>query len=194
MELYVPTYDKLGTIPMRVGPNVPAMAPNSLYPTADANWVLIAANSNQVFARLARVMERDDLTADPRFVSIRARGAPENTRALDAIVGAWTVRFEAKALEAMLGAAEVPNARVYTIADIFEDPHYAARDMLLKVAHPVLGTTVQAGVIPKLSRTPGAVRGAGPEIGADTRAVLREAGLTEQQIEALIAKNVVKAP
>jgi crotonobetainyl-CoA:carnitine CoA-transferase CaiB-like acyl-CoA transferase len=174
LEPYVPAYDKLGIVPMREGPNLPSMAPNSLYPSRDGAWVLIAANSNATFSRLLRLMAREDILEDPRFATIRARGEKENMRALDAIVADWSRGFDAGTLESMLRDAEVPSSRVYTIADIYRDPHFAARDMLVEVPHPELGHTVQAGIVPRLSATPGSIRSSGPELGADGERVLRE--------------------
>jgi crotonobetainyl-CoA:carnitine CoA-transferase CaiB-like acyl-CoA transferase len=194
MEPYVPAYEKLGTVPGRVGPNLPTMAPNSIYPSSDGAWVLIAANSNVIFARLARLMAMPELLEDERFATIRARGLPNNMRELDALIGRWTSGFDAAALEAMLGQAEVPNARANTISDIFSDPHFRARDMLLEVAHPTLGHTVQAGVVPRLSRTPGSVRHTGPDTGADTRRVLSGLDYPDEQIESLINRGIVGPP
>lgn len=171
----VPAHDKLGIVPMREGPNLPSMAPNSSYPTRDGGFVLIAANSNPTFERLVRLMGQPELLQDPRFASIRVRGERPHMQALDAIVAAWTCLHDGPTLEAMLLQAEVPSTRVYTIADIFQDPHFAARQMLPKVPHPVLGHTVQSGVVPRLSATPGGIRHTGPALGADTEAVRREA-------------------
>lgn len=193
MEPVVPTYDKLGEIPMRQGPNLPSFAPNSLYPSRDGSWVLIAANSGPTFERLAHLMKRPDLARDPRFATIRARGVPENVRALDAIVTDWTRSLDAEPLERALHEAEVPSARVYTIADIFADPQYAAREMLVKVPHPSLGHTVQAGVVPKLSATPGGIRRTGPDVGADTDQVLQdELGYSPATIAGLRARGIVR--
>ena len=175
MEPVVPAHDKLGIVPMREGPNLPSMAPNSSYPTRDGGFVLIAANSNPTFERLVRLMGQPELLQDPRFASIRVRGERPHMQALDAIVAAWTCLHDGPTLEAMLLQAEVPSTRVYTIADIFQDPHFAARQMLPKVPHPVLGHTVQSGVVPRLSATPGGIRHTGPALGADTEAVRREA-------------------
>ena len=175
LEPMVPAYEKLGLVPTREGPNLPSMAPNSLYPTRDGGYVLIAANSNPTYERLVRLMQQPELLADARFATIRSRGERAHMRALDAIVGSWTQRFEGAELEAMLQAAEVPASRVYTIADIYADPHFAARAMLQPVAHPVLGHTTQAGVVPRLSATPGRIRHTGPELGAHTEAIRREA-------------------
>jgi len=192
MEPYVPAFEKLGFVPKRVGPNLPTMAPNSLYPSADGAWVLIAANSNIIFGRLAHVMEQPELLTDPRFATIRARGERQNMAALDAIIADWTRQHEAEPLEKRLIAESIPASRIYTIADIYDDPHYAERGMLVRVPHPTLGHTTQAGVVPRLSRTPGHIRHSGPDLGADTHAVLRELGLTPEQIQALQAQNLIK--
>lgn len=191
MESYVPTFEKTGFIPTRVGPNLPTMAPNSLYPTAGGAWILIAANSNAIYKRLVTLMEQPSLFTDPRFATIKARGLPENMQALNVLIGQWTSRFEATELERMLRDAEVPNSRVYTIADIYQDPHYAARDMIVKVPHPQLGHTLQVGVVPKFSRTPGHIHHTGPDLGSDTHQVLLNLGFDKQQIATLRAAGIV---
>ena len=177
LEPMVPAYDKLGIVPTREGPNLPSMAPNSLYPTRDGGFVLIAANSNATYARLVRLMDQPTLLTDPRFASIRSRGEKPNMKALDALIADWTLQFDAPDLEARLQQAEVPSSRVYTIADIYGDPQFAARGMLQTVPHPALGHTTQAGVVPRLSATPGRIRHSGPDLGADTHDVRREAAI-----------------
>ena len=173
LEPMVPAYEKLGIVPTREGPNLPSMAPNSLYPTSDDGYVLLAANSNPTFERLLRVMQRTDLLQDPRFASIRSRGDKANMRALDAIIAQWSSQFTGPELEAILQAAEVPSARAYTIADIYQDAQFTQREMLQRVSHPSLGHTTQVGVVPRLSATPGRIRHTGPDLGADTVAVRR---------------------
>ncbi|MBK6616731.1 CoA transferase [Ottowia sp.] len=194
MEPYVPAFERLGVVPARVGPNLPSMAPNSLYPTRDGDWMLIAANSNPTFARLVGAMGQPGLLTDPRFCDIRIRGTPASMKAIDELVAQWTRTLDAVPLEALLREAEVPSSRIYTIADIYQDPHYAARDMLVRVPHPQLGHTTQAGVVPKLSATPGGIRHTGPVVGADTEAVLRSLGLHDEQIAALRASGTVAGP
>ena len=192
MEPYVPAFEKLGFVPKRVGPNLPTMAPNSLYPSADGAWVLIAANSNIIFSRLAQVMGQPELLTDPRFATIRARGERQNMAALDAIIADWTRQHDAESLERLLINESIPASRLYTIADIYDDPHYAKRDMLVRVPHGTLGHTIQAGVVPKLSRTPGHIRHSGPDLGADTQAVLQELGMSPEDIQALQAQQLIK--
>jgi hypothetical protein len=148
------------------------MAPNSLYPTKDESYILIAANSNPTFERLLKVMGRMDLMQEPIFASIRSRGEPTNARALDRIIAAWTSQYLCQDLAVMLEEVGVPNTRVYTIADIYEDPHFLDRNMLVKVPHPKIGHTTQMGVVPRLSRTPGSIRHTGHELGQDTDEVV----------------------
>lgn len=176
MEPIVPAHDKLGIVPMREGSNLPSMAPNSSYPAKDGGWVLVAANSQPTWQRLVALMQKPHLLTDPRFESIQARGKPENMRAIDAIIAEWSRGFDTPTLVQMLQQAQVPATPVYTIADIFQDPHFRARQMLQQVPHPQLGHTVQTGIVPRLSATPGAIVRTGPTLGQDTEAVLQELG------------------
>ena len=172
MEPIVPAYEKHGTVPKREGPNLPRMAPNSLYPTKDDSYILIAANSNPTCERLMQAMGRLDLMQLPEFASIRARGEHANARALDQIIAEWTRQHLCTDLANILEAVGVPNTRVYTIADIYQDPHFLERNMLVKVPHPKIGHTTQMGVVPRLSRTPGSIRHTGHELGQDTANLL----------------------
>lgn len=195
MEPVVPAFEKLGIVPKREGPNLPSMAPNSLYPTRDEGWMLIAANSNPTWKRLVGLMEQPELLTDLRFESIQQRGRPENMAVLDTIVAQWTRQFDAEQLEALLRQGEVPASRIYTIADIYADPHFQAREMLQVVPHPVLGHTTQAGIVPRLSATPGRIQRTGPDLGADGHAVLvHELGLDTSQIQALVTAGAVRLP
>jgi len=194
MEAIVPAHDKLGTVPMRQGPNLPSMAPNSLYPTREGGYVLIAANSNATFERLAHAMGQPELLADPRFATIRSRGQAANMQLLDSMVADWTGQQEGGAVESLLQPAGVPGARVLTIADIFADPHYRARNMIASVAHPTLGRVSQIGVVPKLSASPGSIQHCGHELGADTESILAgELGLSRAEIDTLLGTGAVRS-
>ncbi|MES2186348.1 MAG: CoA transferase [Pseudomonadota bacterium] len=196
MEVYVPAFETTGFVPNRVGPNLPNMAPNSLYPTRDGAYVLIAANSDATFKRLIAVMGQPELIDDPLMCNIRLRG--QNIPYCNSVVAAWTQLHDGDAIERMLLDAGVPVSRVYTMPDIFSDPHFAARGMLARVPHPQLGELVHPGVVPRLSDTPGSIRHSGPDLGQDTRAVLaEELGLSTAEIDDLVAREVVfttKAP
>ena len=190
MEPHIPAFQQLGIIASRAGPRLPGSAPNSIYPTRDDGFVTITAASDAVFRRLALIMEREDMIADPRFSSAVARA--ENVAACDEAVAAWTLTMNAVELETHLEAAKVPAARIYNMADIFADPHYQARNMLVDVTDDVLGDVTVAGVVPKLSGTPGQVRWIGRETGADTREILsHDLQLSDEEINALIESGVI---
>ncbi len=192
MEAIVPAYDRLGLVPTRQGSRLPSMAPNNLYLAQDDVYVLIAANNNQTFTRLAEAMGQPGLVDDPRFASIRARSA--NVDAIDAIVAAWVRGLPGKEIEERLEQASVPVSRVFTIADIYADPHYRAREMLQQMPHPQLGQVTLAGVVPKLSETPGEIRHVGHDAGADTEAVLsRILHLAAEELRALEEVGAIRS-
>lgn len=191
LEPDVPAYDRLGVIANRQGSQCPGLAPNNVYPTRDGSYVLIAANNDPIFARLCRVMERPDLLQDPRFASIRARAT--HCVAIDQEVSRWTGSLDSAEVIRLLDEAEVPSSLTNTIADAFADRHFHERGAIVSHQHPSLGPIAMAGLVAKLSRTPGAVRHTGPEVGQDTRAVLaRLAQLDEARIEQLLRDRVIK--
>ncbi|MGB3070432.1 MAG: CaiB/BaiF CoA-transferase family protein [Ottowia sp.] len=191
MESYVPSFPRLGVIPKRQGPRLMNTAPNSLYPARDDNYVLIAANNDAIFGRLAAAMDHPEWAADTRYATQIERG--KRVDEVDAMVEAWTMQHPAADIVAKMHAAGVPVAKVYTIADVFADPHFAARDMLVKVAHPRLGEVVLPGVVPKLSASPGGIREPGHLLGADTDQVLAtKLGMSEEEIASLRAAQIIR--
>lgn len=190
MEPFVPAYNKLKTVANRTGPALADSAPNNLYPTKDGNFVHITGNHNAVFKRLASAMGRPELVSDERFRTLVDRN--RNAGQIDQIVSEWTMRHAIAELEEKLLAAEVPVSRIYTIADVFSDAHYRAREMLVETPDDDLGTVTLAGPVPKMSRTPGAILKSGGRIGQDTRKVLAElAGLSIQELRQLEAARVI---
>ncbi|GAG43213.1 unnamed protein product, partial [marine sediment metagenome] len=156
MEPHIPAFQQLGIVAKRAGSHLPGNAPNSIYPTRDGGFVLITAAADAVFQRLARAMGRADMIDDPLFATSIVRG--ENMSACDDAVTAWSTTLDMADVESAMDAAKVPAARIYTVADIFSDPHYKARDMLVEVEDDVLGPVTLAGVVPKLSASPGRIR------------------------------------
>jgi crotonobetainyl-CoA:carnitine CoA-transferase CaiB-like acyl-CoA transferase len=137
-----------------------------------------------------RAIGREDALADPRFATFTSRAEHED--AIDAIIADWAGARDLETVDAVLQEAGVPASRIYTMADVFTDPHYAAREMLVDVPDAELGSVRQANVVPKLSATPGRIDRAGGQPGADTRAVLSElAGLSDAAIDALEAEGVI---
>jgi crotonobetainyl-CoA:carnitine CoA-transferase CaiB-like acyl-CoA transferase len=190
MEPHVPAYEKDGTIPMRTGSAFTGSAPNNLYPTADGANILIAANNDSVFNRLAKAIGRVDLLQSTLFNSQKARA--ENCDAIDAEISDWTMRHQSAEIESILDQNGVPASKILTIADIFNHPHYHARQMLERVKHSRLGSVTLAGIVPKLSETPGAIRWAGGAVGEHTVDVLAQTlGYSPQYIAELIDRGVI---
>lgn len=190
MEPHVPAYQQLGVVATRAGSRLPDHTPNTLYPTGDGGHIHITAGAQSVFSRLIAVMGRPELIEDPRFATPTARSRHEDD--IDAEIAQWTRAHPLEKIEALLHDAAVPASRISTMADIFADPHYRARAMIVQPPDPVLGPVAMAAVVPRLSRTPGAVRWAGHDIGQDSRAILRdELGLEAAEIDRLIAAGIV---
>lgn len=190
MESLLPEWELGGYQRERSGAVLPNVAPSNVYPTRAGELVLIAANQDTVFARLAKVMERPDLVADERYTTHSGRGA--NAAELDALIADWTARFDADELLDRLHEAGVPAGRIYTARDMFADPHFAARDAIVRVAHPELGEVPMQNVFPKLSATPGRVRSAGPELGEHNDDIFRTVlGLDDAAIAGLAERGVI---
>jgi crotonobetainyl-CoA:carnitine CoA-transferase CaiB-like acyl-CoA transferase len=192
MEPYAQNFDKLGTVVERVGSRMPGASPNNLYATGDGQYILIAAFADSLFRRLCEVMEQPALADDAKFKTSVARN--ENADEIDAIVAKWAAGLPLSDLEKRLDAAQVPATRIFNMADIFADPHYKARDMLIPVPDEDLDTITMAAPVPHLSASPGRAKHAGHRIGQDTRTVLRDVGgLSANAIETLIEAGIVRA-
>ena len=156
LESTVPEYDRLGIVRGPQGTNLKGIAPSNIFKSSDDHWIVIAANADNVFRRLCEAMDRPELADDPKFVTHLARG--ENQDEIEGIVAEWARQRTAREIDEVLNAAGVICGPIYTIADIFEDPQFQARDMLLPHEDPEFGEYIGPGIVPKLSRTPGAVR------------------------------------
>lgn len=156
LESTVPEYDRLGIVRGPQGTNLKGIAPSNIFRSSDEHWMVIAANADNVFRRLCEAMERPELADDPRFATHNARG--ENQDEIEGIVAEWAAQRTAREIDEVLNAAGVICGPIYTVADIFQDPQYKARDMLVEHEDPEFGAYIGPGIVPKLSHTPGAVR------------------------------------
>ncbi|MDT4937962.1 MAG: formyl-CoA transferase [Pseudonocardiales bacterium] len=173
MESTLPEYEKLGRVRGPSGPVLPGIAPSNVYPTRDGDWVIIGANQDSVFGRLAELAGRPDWSAaGGRYDTHLARAARQTE--LDDELTEWTRGMESNELLKLLAEAGVPSGRIYTSRDIATDDHFAARDMIIEVAEPTLDGEVvrEPGVVPKLSGTPGTVRRGSPLLGEHNDEVL----------------------
>ena len=155
----------------------------------DVTWHVLTTRTDRTFVRLAAAMGRPELATDPRYGTNRDR--VERRDEVNQIVSEWFAQRSAKEIQDHLNSQGVPISAVNSIADIFADPHYAARDMLVEVDHPKLGTLTVPGVVPKFSHTPGAVRRGGPTLGEHNQQVYAEIGLSADELAALEERGVI---
>jgi succinyl-CoA---D-citramalate CoA-transferase len=191
LESSVPEYDRLGEVRGPGGTGLKGVAPSNIFKSRDDKWMVIAANADTVFRRLCEAMGQPELADDPRFVTHLARG--DHQEEIEAIVGDWARERDAAEIDRVLNEAGVICGPIYTIADIFEDPQFQARDMLVKHEDPEFGEYVGPGIVPKFSGTPCDVRwSARWEVGADNRDVYGGLlGLADGELEALKAEGVL---
>jgi crotonobetainyl-CoA:carnitine CoA-transferase CaiB-like acyl-CoA transferase len=190
MEGMLPEYGALGAVRQPTGSAIPTAAPSNAYPTADGKWILIAANSDPLFARLAALIGQPDLARDPRFVGNRTR--VQNAAELDGIIGAWTSQLGVAEVDRCLTEADIPCTQVYTAAECAADPQFRHRGMVREVEDPQLGQVLHAGIVPHVPETPGVIRWPGPPVGAHTEEVLGEIlGLQSTQLETLRQEGVI---
>jgi formyl-CoA transferase len=191
MESLLPEYSASGAVRGPAGSALPGIAPTNAYLCRDGGYALIAGNGDSIHKRLMTAIGRDDLGNDPALVD--NAGRVKRVEEIDAAIGAWTATRTVDEVLAVLEAASVPSGRIYTVADIAADPHYAARGMLQQVTLEGGELLTVPGIVPKLARTPGGQHRNAPALGQDTDGVLREIGLSEEQIAALKARGVIQA-
>jgi formyl-CoA transferase len=188
MESMLPEYSARGEVRAPAGSALPGIAPSNAYRCRDG-VVLIAGNGDAIFTRLMTVIGRDDLGRRPDLASNQGRVTAAAD--LDQAIGDWTERHTVTDVLAQMGAAGVPAGRIYDIADIAEDPHYRARDMILQ-QRTRQGFDVEVpGIVPKLLTTPGAIRSPAPVLGEHTRDILSGLGFTTEQQDQLKAEGVI---
>ncbi len=188
MESLIPEYSAFGAVREPAGSALPGIAPSNAYRCSDG-VVLVAGNGDSIFKRLMQAIGRDDLADDPALADNAGRVA--RVEELDSAIGAWSATRSVDQVLGQLGEARVPAGRVYTARDIVEDPHFRARDMILKQQTRNGHELDVPGVVPKLLGTPGSIRCSAPNLGDDTDAVLGELAYTAQDIAALRQKKVV---
>ena len=189
MESLLPEYSVFGAVRGPSGSALPGIAPTNAYRCVDGGYAIIAGNGDSIFKRLMSTIGRDDLGRDPTLGDNAGRVL--RVQEIDQAIGAWAQQLTVGDVLAALEQAGVPAGKIYTVADIAADPHFAARGMLTQLALEDGTAVTVPGFVPKLSLTPGSHRRNAPTLGQDTEAVLREVGVTPEQIEALRKRGVV---
>jgi formyl-CoA transferase len=191
LESTVPEYDRLGVVRQPAGTGLKGVAPSNIFKSRDDLWVVVAANQDNVFGRLCETMGKPELADDPRFATHLARG--ENQEEIEGIVAEWAAQHDAREIDRLLNEAGVVCGPIYTIAEIFEDPQFKARDMLVEHEDPEFGTYIGPGIVPKFSETPCEVRWSATwEEGSHNEEIYCGLlGLSESELGGLRDKGVV---
>ena len=189
MESLIPEFSHFGHVRERTGASLPGISPSNTYPCRDGRYVIIAGNSDGIFKRLMHAIGRDDLGEDPKLA--RNDGRVQHNDMIDEAITQWTSRHELEQVLDVLNQADVPSGRIYTAADIHEDPHYRARGMIEAAKLPDGEAFDLPGIVPKLSATPGATKWIGPKLGEHTEEVLAGIGMGPERIAELREKNVI---
>ncbi|HSS69149.1 MAG TPA: CaiB/BaiF CoA-transferase family protein [Casimicrobiaceae bacterium] len=189
MESLVPDYDLYGEIRGRIGTGLTNIVPSNTYATRDGKNVVIGGNADSIYKRLMHAIGRDDLGQDPALAT--NVGRVKRTAEIDGAIAAWAAERDLGEILAALKAADVPHGKIYTAADVVDDPQYLAREMILSMKLPD-GTPIRLpGIVPKLSDTPGAIDWVGPALGEHTDEVLRGVGYNEEDIARLRATGAI---
>jgi crotonobetainyl-CoA:carnitine CoA-transferase CaiB-like acyl-CoA transferase len=190
LDEIAPRYAHDGTVRGPQGVMTSVACPHGHFECGDGKWIAIACTNDKMFARLSGVMGRPELAVPERYETTAQRLADRKT--VDGIVGDWLSGMtRAEAMEVLVGG-DVPAAPINTIADIFEDPHFRARETLIERADPELGDITIPNVVPRLSKTPGSVDRLGPRLGEANLDIYKERlGLSDAELEALSRKGVI---
>jgi formyl-CoA transferase len=189
MESLLPEYSAFGAVRGPAGSALPGIAPTNAYRCKDGAYALIAGNGDSIFKRLMALIGRTDLANDPMLGDNAGRVA--RVEEIDKAIETWTLHQSVEDVLQALEGVSVPAGKIYSIADIASDPHYAARGMLQEITLADGSDLKVPGVVPKLSATPGHHRRNAPELGQDTNDILQEIGLTLEQIQKLKASGIV---
>ena len=183
-------YARDGIVKGRIGNRHPATAPSGCYHTKDDKYLVVAVGGDKVFRSFCECIGRPELADDPRFAKGTDR-CVKNRDAIEEIAEAW---FEGKTLDEAIDifGDKVPYCHVYTIADIFRDPQYKARENLVKVPSDQFGELTMQNVVPKLSITPGEVEFAGPALGSwNEKVYMGSLGISEEEFATLKTDGVI---
>ncbi|KWW96728.1 CaiB/BaiF CoA transferase family protein [Hydrogenibacillus schlegelii] len=189
MESMLPEYSLFGHVRERTGSVLPGITPSNTYRTRDGQYVVIGGNADSIFKRLMRAIGRDDLADDPTLST--NSGRVPRAEEIDAAIAAWTEARDLDEVLEVLEEAEVPAGKIYSIADIAQDPHYQARGMLEEATLDDGRKLMIPGIVPKLSLTPGETRWLGPKLGAHTAEVLTRLGYSPEEQRRLKEEGVI---
>ncbi len=189
MESVLPEYDMFGFVRERSGASLPGIVPSNTYVTRDGKYVVIGANADSIFKRMMNAIGRSDLADDPALAHNDGRVA--RTGEIEKVIGDWVAGHDLDRVLEVLEKADVPSGKIYDIADIVRDAHYAAREMIGSYQLKDGKSLKLPGIVPKLSETPGETKWVGPALGEHTAEVLSALGYGVEQQRELKKRGVI---
>jgi formyl-CoA transferase len=190
LEAVVPAYGKNAQIRERRGNRTGQSSPIGSYPTSDGRYMVLSVSTDRIWRRMAAAMSHPEWADDPRYQTNPQR--TQRADEVDALVSGWFAERTAAEAQETLDAAGVPVCPIYSIADIFADPHYAAREDIIAPEDPDLGPVPMPAILPRFSRTPGRVRFTGPRLGEHNASVYGGLlGLSEDEQAELREQGVI---
>ena len=178
-----------GRIRKRVGSASESTSPRNVYETKDGGWVAISASTQTMTERLFAAIGRADLNENPDFKTNAER--IKRRREVDAIVGGWIKERTLAENIAFFEEAGVTAAPVYDIGQFLEDPHVQERGIVLEVPDDEMGEVPMHAIVPRLSRTPGALRTPAPKVGQHNEEVYTRIGYSDERLAALRQRGVI---
>ena len=175
MESLLPEYSKFGAVRQPSGASMPGIVPTNAYLCKDGRYALIAGNGDSIYKRLMESIGRPDLAADPALANNVGRAA--NVDLIDQAISDFTLQHDLDAILDLMNKAGVPAGKSYDAADIANDPHYQARELILEAKLPDGSSVAVPGIVPKLSATPGQINREAPTLGQHTGEILDALGI-----------------
>ena len=178
-----------GRIRKRVGSASESTSPRNVYATKDGGWVAISASTQTMTERLFASIGRADLNENPDFKTNAER--IKRRREVDAIVGGWIKERTLAENIAFFEEAGVTAAPVYDIGQFLEDPHVQERGIVFEAPDDEMGEVPMHAIVPRLSRTPGALRTPAPKVGQHNEEVYTRIGYSDERLAALRQRGVI---
>ena len=190
LDELAPAYDYGKYVRQRIGPSTINVCPHSHYPTGDDRWVAIACTTDKIFARLAKIMGEPEVAGEGKYGTFAKRW--DSREEVDAWVADWTRSQTRDEVLTACADGDVPSGAVYAIDEIFEDPQYAARENMIEMHDPRIGSIKIPNAMPRMTKTPAQINTLGPSLGQHTAEVLGDLlGLSTERLKELADKGVV---
>ncbi|MDM5340215.1 CaiB/BaiF CoA-transferase family protein [Fictibacillus enclensis] len=181
MESAIPEYDQYGVIRERTGSTLPGITPSNTYMCKDGKYIVIGANGDGIFKRLMDAIGREDMRDQPQYATNFDRA--QHADYLDKVIGGWTIQHDLEDALKILDEHRIPAGSIYNVEDMFNDPHFNAREMICEMDVEGLGKLKVPGIVPKMSKTPGRINWAGPKLGEHTEEVLKKLEIAKQPMD-----------